>query len=31
MLITLETFAIVCAYVGLAIAWMRFLDRCRGW
>ena len=31
MLITLGTFAIVCVYVGLAMAWMRFLDRRRGW
>jgi hypothetical protein len=31
MLITLETYAIVCLYVGLTMGWMRFLDRCRGW
>jgi hypothetical protein len=31
MLITLGTFAAVGLYVGLAIGWMRFLDRRRGW
>ena len=31
MLITLETFVIVCLYVGLAIGWMRFQDHRRGW
>ena len=31
MLITLETFVIVGLYVGLAICWMRYEDRRRGW
>ncbi len=31
MLITLGTFAIAGLYVGLAMAWVHFLDRRRGW